>query len=81
MRFQPRLLYSDELLKTRDAARMLGVRPRTLEFWRRVNKGPTYCRIGRAVRYSRSALQRYVEANEHLSSDDLHAMARELRLV
>lgn len=63
--------YFDGLLSTRDAARVLGIRPRTLEHWRSVGTGPTYSKIGRAVRYSRGALANYIADNEYLSPTDM----------
>ena len=39
------------LLETRDAAKELGLSPRTLEGWRRRREGPPYLKIGRRVKY------------------------------
>lgn len=72
--------YVDGLLNTSQAARLLGVRPRTLEHWRAVRRGPTYAKIGRGVRYSRAALQSFIAENEHLSPSDLEALSRTLGL-
>jgi len=65
----------DGLLSTREAARILGLKARTLENWRRVGTGPTYSRIGvRSIRYSRKALQRYIEEHEQMSPSDMAAL-------
>lgn len=71
--------YFDGLLSTRDAARVLGLNPRTLENWRRVGTGPTYSKLGRAVRYSRGALQRYIEDNERTSPSELAVLLTSFR--
>jgi excisionase family DNA binding protein len=50
-----------EYLTTRDAAKVLGVSPNTLKFWRhRRSDGPPFVKLGRAVRYSRAALTAWV---------------------
>lgn len=47
----------DALLTPKDLARLTGRRPRTLEQWRRLGKGPAYVRLSgrRGVRYRASA--------------------------
>ena len=68
--------YLDGMVNTREAARILGIRPRTLELWRSQSKGPTYAKIGRAVRYGKGALQKYIEDNECLSPTDMAELFR-----
>lgn len=48
-------------LPTRDAARYLGLSPRTLEKHRCVGTGPTYHQIGGAVRYLLTDLDAWAE--------------------
>lgn len=72
--------YMDGLLSTRDAARVLGVRPRTLEHWRSIATGPTYSKIGRAVRYSRGALEQFIQDNEHMSASEITALLHSFKL-
>jgi hypothetical protein len=55
---------ADGLLNTREAAALLHVRPRTMEYWRSQNTGPTYSRIGHAIRYSRAALNKFISDNQ-----------------
>jgi hypothetical protein len=43
------------------AAEFLGVSVRTLQAWRVRGGGPPYCKIGRAVRYQRRALLKFME--------------------
>lgn len=40
-----------------EAARVLGCSPRTLEKWRCYGGGPTYYKMGRAVRYAKRDLE------------------------
>lgn len=59
---------TDFLLDEVQAGRFLGgenkpVSSRTLQRWRQKNLGPRWCRIGRLVRYRRSALDAYLDAN------------------
>ena len=51
-----------ELLTTEQAARLLDVRPGTLEVWRNAKRyGLPYIRVGRNVRYRRSDLVKFLE--------------------
>ena len=51
---------SEQALTEREAARFLGVAPRTLNNWRYSCKGPAFIRIGsRAVRYLPADLDAY----------------------
>jgi excisionase family DNA binding protein len=52
-----------EVLNDRQAAAFLGVSPGTLANWRSQGTvGVPYLRLGRAVRYRRSDLERYLSA-------------------
>lgn len=73
---------AESLLTTREAAQLLGLQPRTLREWRRRGKGPSYYRVSaRAVRYSRTALKRFLEEREQLSPTDLADMMKTLRFL
>jgi hypothetical protein len=52
-----------ELLDETSAARLLRLRPQTLRRWRHGSRGPTYHKIGGAVRYRPEDLQAFVEEN------------------
>ncbi len=55
----------DELLLTREAARLLRLCPRSLELWRAKGVGPDFIKIGtRTVRYRRSSLQEWLATRE-----------------
>ena len=46
----------------REAAIVLGCSVAALRKWRLLGKGPTYCKIGRLVRYPQGELQAYMES-------------------
>ena len=49
------------LLRTEEAAALLGYTPRTLAVWRHRGEGPPHVRInGRTVRYRRSDLEAWI---------------------
>ena len=55
----------DEFLTTKQAAKLAGLKASTRETWRvkgRHNPGPPWVRIGAAIRYRRSELERYLTA-------------------
>ncbi len=57
-----------DLLTQDEAAEQLGVQPSTLERWRFVGAGPKFCKVGRLVRYRRSALDEYLDARTRSST-------------
>ncbi len=62
-------LLMKELLDSRQAAKVVNVRPRTLEGWRRRGCGPPFIRLSpRAVRYRIEDLERWIE--EHRVTDE-----------
>ena len=54
---------ADELIRTEDVARLLGLTEGTMANQRSRGEGPPFIRIGRAVRYSRRAVTAWIEAN------------------
>ena len=49
------------LLNTREAARLLGVKPSTLEKWRNTGGGPIFIKVGvRTIRYAREDLEAFL---------------------
>ena len=61
------------LITEREAAELLGVSFRTLQAWRVRGRGPPFCKIGRAVRYTRPLLLEYVEAQVRSSTSQSRA--------
>ena len=58
----------NNVLTEREAARFLGVAPRTLNNWRYFDKGPAYIRIGsRAVRYLPTDLDAYRQQHRNIT--------------
>lgn len=53
---------TDRLLTPAQASEILGFSVSALNQWRMAGKGPEYVKIGRAVRYTESALREFVEA-------------------
>ena len=65
------------LLNTEEAARCLGLSPRTLQRYRVTGEGPEFLKIGRTVRYTASKLNRWLEGCARAStSDEGHAEKR-----
>jgi predicted DNA-binding transcriptional regulator AlpA len=52
----------DRLLNEGEAAQLLTISARTLQAWRCAGEGPHFVKIGRAVRYWRSALLEWAGA-------------------
>jgi predicted site-specific integrase-resolvase len=59
-------IIAEKLLSPTEAAQILGIQPRTLEFWRQRGRvGPKFIRYSaRCVRYRLSDLQAWVGARE-----------------
>lgn len=53
----------DHLLSERDVAALLAVTPAAVEAWRRKGTGPEWIRVGRLVRYRRSAIETFIADN------------------
>jgi hypothetical protein len=54
---------TEPLLMEVQAARLLNLSPRTLQNWRITCNGPPFIRVGRAIRYRRSDLTVWINAN------------------
>jgi hypothetical protein len=57
-----RSLVPDDLIDQKEAARLLGIRPRTLQEWRYEGRGPGWFKVGQSVRYSRKGLEVWLAA-------------------
>ena len=53
------------LYKPEEFSEITGVPVETLSFWRKNNDGPPYVKLGRLVRYSHSALLKFITNNTH----------------
>jgi len=65
----------EALMTTRQAADFLGVKETTLEQWRWNGKGPEFCKLNRAVRYRRSAVDAFANARTFTSTTEAQAAA------
>ena len=59
---------ADDLLSTRETADWLGVSTQFLEIARHRGDGPGFVRVGRAVRYRRSAVLTWLHERSHTST-------------
>jgi predicted DNA-binding transcriptional regulator AlpA len=50
----------EPLLTDVQAAKAMGVTPETMAVWRCRGDGPEFVKLGRAVRYTRSAIRKFV---------------------
>lgn len=66
------------LLTQEQAAAYLGVNVRTLEHWRSIGKGPRFVKLGRAIRYTRAALDRFIAENQHQTSAEYTGKGRRI---
>lgn len=58
------------LLNTEEAAKRLGLSPRTLERYRVTGEGPEFLKMGRAVRYTVAKLNEWLEGCMRRSTSD-----------
>jgi len=54
----------EQLIKSPNAARMMGIIPGTLRAWRVIGKGPKYIKIGCTVFYKESAIKAWLDERE-----------------
>lgn len=54
-----------------EAALRLGLSPTTLRRWRWAGTGPSYIKLGGAVRYDVAEIERFIEAGVRQSTSDL----------
>lgn len=58
-----------QLFKEATAAKLLNLEPRTLSRWRFMGKGPSYIKIGGAVRYQSTDLENFVAKGRVAAND------------
>lgn len=61
---------TEALLRTEEAAAVLGFSPRALEAWRCRGGGPRYLRVGRSIRYRPSDLDAWASARVFTSTSE-----------
>lgn len=52
--------WEGRMLTTAELAEILQVRVNTLEHWRSQGRGPEFVRVGRRVRYTRAAVDKWI---------------------
>jgi predicted DNA-binding transcriptional regulator AlpA len=62
--------FSAHLLAEAEAARILGLSVKTLRRWRWAGQGPSFRKLGRAVRYASSDLEAYIADARRTSTSD-----------
>ena len=61
---------SKTLVNEIEAALRLGLSPTTLRRWRWAGTGPSYIKLGGAVRYDLAVLEAFIEASRRRSTSD-----------
>ncbi len=62
----------NQLFDPADAAQYLGLSVHTLNIWRSMGKGPSYRKLGRKVKYTKSDLDDFV-SNTKVTPTDAYA--------
>ncbi len=66
------------LLTTKDAAKLLGRRPHTLENWRCNGDGPPFHKTGGSIVYKRSDLNEYLEERKFNHTSAYHSFSQKV---
>jgi hypothetical protein len=73
-------IHLDDLMTNEEAARLLGLKPNTLEIWRINGKGPAYLKLGDArqapIRYQRSVLLAWAATRVRKSTSEYPMTAK-----
>ncbi|MGP8152971.1 MAG: helix-turn-helix domain-containing protein [Smithella sp.] len=64
------------LYRTKEAASYLTTKPVTLELWRTIGSGPEFIKLGKAVRYSKEALDSFIESKKRTNTSQTGLPAR-----
>jgi hypothetical protein len=68
------VIVDDPFYSEEEAGAFLGgISPRTFQRWRQTGEGPAFTKLGRLVRYRRSALLAYADARCRNSTSDAQA--------
>jgi predicted DNA-binding transcriptional regulator AlpA len=55
----------DQMIRSPNAARMMGIIPGTLRAWRVIGKGPKYIKVGCTVFYKESDIKAWLDEREY----------------
>ncbi len=64
------------LLTEQEAAQFLSVGSKCLQAWRVRGGGPTFCKVGRLIRYVQSDLESWLETRRRKSTSDTGSCAK-----
>ena len=64
------------LINTVETAELLGLRPTTLELWRVAGRGPSYRKVGRAVRYVEAEVLQWLASQTRSSTSQTASVDR-----
>ena len=70
----------NQRVDTPNAAKILGLRPGTLEVWRSIGKGPRYKKIGRRVFYAVGDLETFANAHTVETIDSIEIKKLEIQI-
>jgi predicted DNA-binding transcriptional regulator AlpA len=69
----PVLEQTDRMHTDVETAAIMGIAPQTLRAWRSLKRGgPPFVKIGRAVRYRRSAIDAYLAQNTQNATPEIN---------
>ena len=68
---EKQIIILPQLLKENEAANILSLEVATLRRWRWAGTGPSFLKIGGAVRYDVAEIERFIEAGVRQSTSDL----------
>lgn len=60
------------LLTEKEAAEILNVSIKTMQFWRLVGNGPPFTKLGRLVRYELKELQNFIQQNRRKNTCNVY---------
>jgi len=63
---------SNDFFSTQEAANYLKLKKNTLEVWRLKGKGPSFCKMGRTVRYRKQDLDKFIERSLVQSTSEIN---------
>ena len=70
----------NQRVNTQKAAKILGLKPGTLEVWRSIGRGPRFKKIGRKVFYDVTDLEAFANAYTVETKDSIEIKNLEIRI-
>ena len=60
----------ESLLTTEEAGKVLGMSEQTMRIWRIENRGPSFVKINRSIRYLREDLEAFISSNRKVGGNN-----------